>query len=475
MVGITSIGVYIPIYRLNRDEISKMWGTRSGGGEKAVAGYDEDTITMAVGAANDAMKLEVDEIDGLFFATTTAPYKEKQSAAVIASAIDLDRKCYTSDFCNSLRAGTLAFRSAIDAVKSGSAKTVMVIASDCRIGATQGRFEQILGDGAAALAVGSKNAIADIEGSYSIFSEFTDIWRPQEDLFIRSAENRFVNDVGYKPVMAEAISGIMKKYNLEPKDFSKLVFDALDTKEHQGLAKMLGFDKTQIQEPVFIHVGNAGSASAIMMLASCFEKAAPGDRILFASYGDGSDAFILRVTEKIKAIHKKKTMAESLSRKIPITYGKYLKWRNLVPGEVSTLPDRPSLSLPCRWRERKSILALYGYKCRQCGTPQFSPLGQALRVCATCQSKDDFEDYRFSDKRGRIFSYAVDHLQPSLNPPGLNGVVDFDGGGRLICEITDCEIDKIQVGMPIQMTFRVMFQSRGINNYFWKAKPAAEG
>ena len=72
--------------------------------------------------------------------------------------------------------------------------------------------------------------------------------------------------------------------------------------------------------------------------------------------------------------------------------------------------------------------------------------------------------------RERILA-AIDRLQPTENPPGVNGVIDFDEGGRVICELTDCEPDKVEVGMPVEMTYRKMFQSRGINNYFWKAKP----
>jgi uncharacterized OB-fold protein len=91
-----------------------------------------------------------------------------------------------------------------------------------------------------------------------------------------------------------------------------------------------------------------------------------------------------------------------------------------------------------------------------------------------CQSKDHFEDYRFSDKRGKLFSYAIDQLQPTKNPPGLNGVVDFDQGGRLICELTDYDLDKVRIGMPVEMTYRKMSQGQGIINYFWKAKPVVE-
>jgi uncharacterized OB-fold protein len=118
-----------------------------------------------------------------------------------------------------------------------------------------------------------------------------------------------------------------------------------------------------------------------------------------------------------------------------------------------------------------TISSLYGFKCRKCGAPQLHPLGQIVRVCVECQAKDDFERYKFSDKTGKLFTYAVDMLQPTKNPPGLNGVIDFDGGGRMICELTDYDLQKVQVGLPVQMTFRKMSQERGIINYFWKAKP----
>jgi hydroxymethylglutaryl-CoA synthase len=471
MVGLTSMGAYIPIYRLEREEFGRMWGGRGGGGKRSVAGYDEDTITMAVAAALDDLKRGGANINGLSLATTTAPYKEKLAAAIIASAADLPEECHTTDFTDSLRAGTIALKAAIDAVACGSAEKIMVVASDMRPAATKGALEQILGDGAVALTIGSEKVIAEIEGSYSISSDFTDFWRTDEDRFIQSAEGRFIDEMGYLPTMQSAMAGLMKKSKLTPADVASFVYYAKDVRQHAALARRLKLEKTQVQDPLYGEIGNSGTAAVFLMLAAALEKAKAGDRILFAGYGDGADIFIFRVTDEIKKFQKKTVISHQLAGKTNISYGQYLSWRGLVPVEASTLPERIALSLPSRWRERRAINALYGVKCRKCGTPQISQIGQTPRVCVNCQAKDDFEPYKFSDKKATVFTYSVDQLMPTLNPPGVNGVIDFEGGGRMICEFTDFDIDKVKVGVPVEMTYRKMFTSRGIHNYFWKAKP----
>jgi hydroxymethylglutaryl-CoA synthase len=473
MAGITSIGAYIPMYRLSLEEITRFWHTKSASGEKAVAGYDEDSITMAVAAATDCLKGSDEQPQGLYFATTTSPFREKQAAAVIASAIDLKKECLTADFTNSLRAGTIALRAAADTVKSGSATSVLIAASDCRLGGPQGRNEQLFGDGAAAVVIGSDQTIADIEASCSLFNDFTDYWRNSGDEFVQSAEGRFIDVNGYTPTMLETISTLMKKNSVAPADFSKIVFYATDIKSQGDMARKLGFEKTQIQDPLFAQIGNTGSAATFIVLAAALEEAKAGDGILFAGYGDGCDAFILRVTKNIEKMRHATAMKARLARKTSLDYGKYLNWKNLVPIEAANLPARSEPSLATRWRDRKSVRALYGVRCKKCGTPQLHPIGQAIRICNACQTKDEFEEYKFSDKKGKLFSYAIDQLQPTKNPPGLNGVVDFDEGGRLICELTDYDLTKVKIGMPVEMSYRKMLQGEGIINYFWKAKPVA--
>ena len=161
MVGITSYGAYVPLYRLSREAIA-----RGGRGEKAICNFDEDSVTMAAASVIDCLTgVDRQTVDGLYFATTTSPYKEKLAAGIVAMAADLKRNVITADFANSLRAGTSALMSAIDAVKAGSAKKVMVTAADTRMGIPTSPYEQNFGDGAGALLIGDNNVIATVEDS----------------------------------------------------------------------------------------------------------------------------------------------------------------------------------------------------------------------------------------------------------------------------------------------------------------------
>lgn len=469
MIGIKSYGAYVPFYRLNQDEIARSWGRPSPGGEKAVANFDEDAITMAVAAALDCIKgLDRNQITGLFLASTTLPYREKQSAATVAAAIDLGRESLTIDFANSLRAGTSALLTAVNMIKTGAMKNVLIIASDCRLGAPQSVFESLFGDGAAALLIGNSEVAANIAGSYTITDEFIDLWRTEDDPFIRSWEDRFIVNEGYVRNLQEVISGLLKKHNLTAKDLTKTVFYAPDPRSHAAMARTLGFDpKTQVQPPLFEGVGNTGTAFALMMLVAALEETKPGDRILLANYGDGAEAFILEVTEYIDKLKNRRSLKDYLKSKLVLpSYEKYLYFRGIIPTEP---PRRPQLgsSLPVVWRDRESIYPFYGVKCRHCGTVQFPP----EKVCINCQTKEQFDKVRLSDKKAEIFSFTIDNIFPSPDAPTVLAIINFEDGGRMNCHLTDRNLNTVKVGMTVEMTFRRMHTAGGFYNYFWKARP----
>ena len=86
-------------------------------------------------------------------------------------------------------------------------------------------------------------------------------------------------------------------------------------------------------------------------------------------------------------------------------------------------------------------------------------------------ARDQTEPYPFADRRAKVATFTLDRLAISLNPPTVNVVVDYEGGGRFICEMTDCEPEKVAIGDEVEMTFRRMYTAGGVHNYFWKVRP----
>jgi 3-hydroxy-3-methylglutaryl CoA synthase len=441
------------------------------GGEKAVVNFDEDSVTMAVAAASECLRgVDKGKIGSLFLASTTSPYKEKQAAAIIAAALDLPPSVRTQDVTDSLRSGTMALGLALDTVRSGSAEMALVVAADCRLGTPQSDFEGWFGDGAAAVAIGDSGVIASLDGSYSVRNEFLDQWRSDNDTLQRSWEERIALLAGYTASVRGVVSSLLKDKDLAPKDLSRVVISAPTTRSHSELVRALGFDpQTQVQEPLLQSVGNTGTTQALMMLVSALEQAKSEDLILLANYGDGGDAFILKVMEEVATVSQRQGIGGQISRKkILSSYEKYLTFRNLIPVEAARLPEPPTPSATVLWRRRKEILALYGGKCRVCGTTQYPP----QRVCVQCQAKDQFDEYRFAEKQGQLFTFCLDYVtSPSPDPPTAYCWVDFEGGARIVCTMTDFMPEEIKVGMPVEMTFRRFQQVAGISNYFWKCKP----
>ena len=469
MIGIVSYGAYIPIYRLSREAIGAMWNKAAAKGEKAVANADEDSITMAVEAVLDCLRgMNREEIDGLYFATDSPPYVEKQSASIVRAAADLREDILTLDIAHSLRGAGSALRAAMDSVKAGSARKVAVVTGESRLPAPNSDLELNLGDGAAAFVIGDSDVAAEVEGSHHVTSEFIDVWKKPEDKYMQTWEERFVRDESYTKMIPRAAAGLFQKLGIGPKDITKAAYYGPDARTHSAIGAAIGLDvKTQVQPPLLDSVGNTGTALAPMILVSALEQAKPGDRLLFATYGDGADAFVLRVTEAIEKLRDKRGIKRHLDSKLMLpNYGKYVELRDLMEWEMGRRPARRS-SLPVIWRERRHLFPLYGQQCKSCHSIQYP----RQRICIHCQAKDNFDLVRLSDKTGKVFTFSMDQRAMEVVLPKVFTVVDLDGGGRFYSVMTDRDTSNISVGMPVEMTFRIQVEGSGLHNYFWRVRP----
>jgi len=467
MAGIAAYGVHVPLYRLGPETIG--W---SGRGEKAVANYDEDSITMAVAAVMNCLEGgDSSQVDGLYFASTTQPYNEGPSAAMVATAAGLRRDIASIDFSNSLRAGTTALMMAVDVVKAGAARQILVVAADLRVPVPSSSIEPVLGDGAVAFLISDTGIAASVEDSYAISDEILDYWREDGHSTVRFWEDRFNIDMGYNRALPEAVDGLMKKTNLAPSDFARAVFYAPDARRHSDMARKLGFDGRQVQDGMFNVLGNTGAALALMLLTAALEEAKSGDRILLAGYGSGANAILLQAADEINNIKGRRTLLKQLdSKRIISDYAKYLAWRgHIITADPARRPPDEVPSPANVYRNRDRNIRFFGVKCKTCGTPLYPP----MRICVNCQTRDNFEPYRFSDKRATLFTYSYDFIGRTKDPPVIIAYIDFEGGGRARLVMADGDIAELKQGMPLELTFRKLYTdtNEGIHDYYWKCTP----
>lgn len=458
MSGILRYGSYIPFYRLDRQTAGL------GRGERAIASYDEDAVSMAVEAGRQA--LGDTKPDTLIFATTSPPYAEKLNAAAVAAALDLAPETRSLELGNNSRMGLAGLSLACDLAAAG--RTALVCAGDVVIGAPGGARERDSGDAAVAFVTGpGDKAIARILGSASSTSEVLDVWRTPEERFARQWEERFGVEV-LAPVSLNTARRALAAAGVEPAALAKVVLDATNRRDVAEIPRALGLKSEQVLDPLVDSVGRAGVAHAGLLLAHALDTAAPGDLLLVLSTADGCDALVLEVTPRIVAGRPQRSVAHWLaSKRTDLPYNSYLKWRGILPFEPPRRPDPTRPAAPVMKRHQQWKYAFHGSRCLGCGQGHLPP----QRVCVKCGAVDRMSDERFADQGCSITTFTLDHLAYSLQPPVISTVVDFACGGRMACELTDAEPKEVRIGDTLEMTFRRFYTGQGVHNYFWKARP----
>jgi len=459
LAGIAHYGSYLPYFRLTRAAIG------AGKGERAVASYDEDSASMAVEAARDALRDGI-EVDTLVFATTSPPYAEKLNAATVQAALDLPEGVRSVELGGCSRMGLGALLLGLDLATAG--RRSLVCASDVVVGAPGGARESQGGDGAVAfVTAGDEEALARAIGRASATTELLDVWRLPEERFASQWEERFGAEV-LGPVMIDTATRALKDAGLEPSDLDTVILDGSNPRAAAGLPRALGLKPEQLADPLAAGVGRTGAAHAGLLLARALDGARSGQRILVTSLSDGCDALILEVSDRIESGRPERSVDRWIgAKRNDLAYNTYLKWRGVLPLEPPRRPDPERPAAPPMRRHEKWKMAFVGSRCSACGTGHLPP----QRVCVKCAAVDQMQPESFVDTLGTVATYTLDHLAYSLQPPVVVAIVDFEGGGRLSCELTDVEPREVAIGNRLEMTFRRLYTGQGVHNYFWKARP----
>ena len=339
-VGIVGYGAYVPRYRLPGTEVSRVWEGGKGSGpvkEKAVAGLDEDVITMSIEAARNAlMRAQIDpcELRAVWIGSESHPYAVKPSSTVVAEAIGAGPSIQAADWEFACKAGTEAVVASIALVGSGMADYALAMGMDTAQGKPGDQLEYTAASGGAAYILGpAEESLAVFQGSYSYVSDTPDFWRRAEQKYPEHGQ-RFTGEPAYFKHITEAGKALMEEMGSSPADYAYAVFHQPNTKFPQRAAQLLGFSDEQIKTGLLAPViGNTYAGASLVGLSAVLDEAKPGDRILVVSFGSGagSDAFDLLVTDRIDgkaalAI----TTADYIARRTEIDYATYARFRGIL-------------------------------------------------------------------------------------------------------------------------------------------------
>jgi 3-hydroxy-3-methylglutaryl CoA synthase len=464
MRGIISAGGYIPYRRLQRAEIAKTFGSGGGRGTRSVASYDEDTTTMGVEAARFALKGTGDRPDSLWFSTASPAYLDKNNASTVHAALRLDSDVAGFDFGGALRSGVGALRAALD-----GRGTTLLVAADQRDGLPTSGDEAQGGDGAAAVVIGDEHVIAEYLGGASATEEFIERWRTPGSRRSRAWEERF-GEIKYGPLVTDAWNRGLKAAEVNPDQVNALIVTGMHARAVRGVAAKLGATNAKTVDDLSTTVGNTGSAHALLLLTSALENAEPGQVIALVVLADGADVLLFRATDAIASYKPVRTIAKQIEDAADLPYGKFLSWRDQVHIEPPRRPEPERISASVSGRTEDWKYAFVGSRDRSSGELHLPP----ARISRVGDAVDDMEPAPMSDVRGTIALLTIDRIAYSPSPPITFAVVDWDGGGRLPVELTDADGDALQIGDRVEMTFRRLFTSDEIHNYFWKARPVRD-
>jgi hydroxymethylglutaryl-CoA synthase len=480
MIGIIACGAYAPRLRLQRQAVADAHAWFAPGlrglarGERAMANWDEDAVTMAVEASRDCLTgLDRARVGRLVLASTSHPYLDRQNAGIAKEALNLPDEVATMDVGGSQRAGTSALIDALQAAKGGAGE-VLCVAAEKRRALPASELEMVGGDAAAALLVGEADTVAaEFLGAHSVSIDFIDHFRAEGSEFDYGWEARWVRDEGYAKIAPAAIKAALAKVGVAPADVGAFLMGAPMRGVNEATAKAAGIPASAVREPLAQVLGEAGTAQPLILLAQALESAKAGEILVVVGFGQGCDVLVLRATASAAAAVRGLGVSGWLARrKAEPNYIKYLCFNGHLDIERGMRAEfDQKAALTALYRSRKAVMALVGGKCTKTGTVQFPK--SPISVNQNDRAIGTQEDYPLADRLARIITHTADSLTFSPDPPCYYGAIEFEEGGRMTVEFGDVDADDVVVGAPVRMMFRIkaVDESRGFTKYFWKAVP----
>lgn len=468
--GIVACGIHLPLLRLSRRAILDAvgWAAPSvrglAAGSRTVANWDEDAVTLAVGAARHCLAGRGrDTITRVILATTTAPFADRSNAGIVADALDLDEGVATSDSGGSRRVATTEL---IRALRAADAGDTLLLGADCRDAKPGSPQEMLYGHGAAAVLLGHGEPVAVLRGAASVHRDLVDQYRAADARFDYALEERWVREEGWLKIVPAAVQAALADAGIDAAAV-KIFALAGPAAVAATLAKQIGFAGACIVDPLQDRIGDCGAAHPLLMLAGALQGAKPGDVVLLAGFGQGADVLVLEVTPAITKHPVPDVAALAAGGRDLTHYLRYLVLRRLVELDYGIRAERDNRTAQSAfYRRRDAITGFMGGRCSACGTLQFP----RTALCVHCAAQDTQAPASLAELDGTVKSFTEDWLASTPSPPLVYGNITFPDNANVMMEFTDVEPGDVQVGRAVRMAFRIkdFDDRRGFRRYFWK-------
>lgn len=460
VISITGIGTYLPRLRLERRAIAQALGWLSpaagGKGARTLAFWDEDSLTMAVAAARAGLGAAAPQV--LAFATTTPPFAEPQNAALLRAALRLPETCRTRDATGTPRAGLAELHDLLEAGAPG-----LLAAADRPVALAGSAAESRQGDGAAAASVAPGPGLLTYLGGASLGAPFVHRSRASGAAAPLDWEERWQRDAGYLALVPRAIAAALDRAGLGAQAIDHFVLPCPIPGVAGAVAQAAGLSAARLAADLGDRCGDTGAPHALLMLAGALEHVRPGQILLVAQFGQGATALVLRAEAGAAGLTP---LAAPLAAGIPednylklLAFQDRLDWDRGLRGRFTVQE-----SFPTAWRNAEALLGFTASRDPATGEVRFPPDRGA-------------PPWPLADRGGRVASATADLLAFSKHPPNCYGLVDLNGGGRLMMEFTDPDAARLGPGDRVDFTFRVkdIDTTSGFRRYFWKAVAAERG
>jgi len=317
--SVESYGAYVPRLRVDASEFEEAWGSFDARGvnEKAVPDADEDAVTMAVEAVEDALgrsSYDREDVETLVLGTTTPPLEEGEVGAQVAEIVGFEESVGVVAHTGSTRAGVRSLVTAAGSVDEGD--VAIAVAADCPFGSPDSSIDHAAGAGAVGFVVCAGDAGAvTVDETASHTQEFSGTrYRERGERNVEKYGATAYERDAYTTVVSEAYAAVGA-------NDTALAPTAPDADMPYRAARSVGVEAYETASSL----GDTGAASAFFGVLEAWRN--DEDDVTAVGYGDGASADAVRLVGSLSGEWGR---AETVS----ITYTEYLRRRGHIVGDA---------------------------------------------------------------------------------------------------------------------------------------------